>query len=114
MSGLRFDKVAVGLVERVRAAVSDAVPAGVTVGLTVTAPIRMDSKTSVALAEKIRMLLGQRRKSADATATIHGNRVRIRVFKSGSRSAPKVLGFVHNPDTDARLILDVVESILSP
>ena len=112
MGGLRFDKVAVGLVERVRAAVSDAVPPGITVALTVTAPIRMGSKTSAALEEKIRVLLGQRRKASDVTATMQGNRVRIRLIKSDSGSAPQVLGFVHNPGADSRLILDVAGSTL--
>jgi hypothetical protein len=107
-SGLRFDRVAVGLIERVEAAVRDVVPDGIIVGLTVTAPIRVDSKTAAALEERIRALL-RRSKTADVTTTIFGNRVRIRFINVDAAVGPKVIGFVHNPDTDSRLILDVAQ-----
>jgi hypothetical protein len=108
--GLRFDNVAVGLVEHVEAAVRDVVPDGIIVGLTVTAPIRVDSKTAAELGERIRTLLNRRSKAADFTTTIFGNGVRIRFINVDSAPAPKVIGFVHNPDTDSRLILDVAQS----
>ena len=57
---LRFDKVAVGLVSRLQAALGAAVPADRIVMLTVTAPIRQDSKTTAALEDRIRTCLTRR------------------------------------------------------
>ena len=47
---LRFDKVATRLIERLQATLGDTVPDGMTVLLTITAPIRMPSKTAASLA----------------------------------------------------------------
>ena len=103
--GLRFDKVAVRVIERLRSAVADAVPSGTTVVVTITAPIRLPGITTVALKDKIATLL-ERRTPGDVKAAIHGNRVRIRVVKAASRRAPKLVGFVHNPDVDPLPLLD--------
>jgi hypothetical protein len=46
---LRFDRVALGLVRRLHDALHEAVPDGKTVILTITAPIRMPSKTAALL-----------------------------------------------------------------
>ena len=51
--GLRFDKVATRLMERLRAALGETVPDGTTVLLTITAPIRLPSKTAASLEDKI-------------------------------------------------------------
>jgi len=110
---LRFDKVAIGLIDRIEAAVRAEIPAGTTVAFTLTAPIRSDSKTGMAVEEKIRAVLARRGKATDVTASIFENRVRIRLIKPASNGAPKVLGFVHNPDADSRLILDVAQAILA-
>jgi hypothetical protein len=102
---LRFDKVATRLIERVRATLGDAVPDGTTVLLTVTAPIRLASRTATALEEKIRILLARGSSGRDAEETIHGNRVRIRVWRGQSARTAKLIGFVHNPDPDPLLLL---------
>lgn len=109
---LRFDKVATRLMERLQAAVRDEVPAGVTVLVTVTAPIRLASKTAAFLEERTRTLLGRRSHGRDETATIHGNRVRIRVLKGQSNRVPKLIGFVHNPDTDPLLLMNMTRGWL--
>src|SRR5215813_14559689 len=57
---LRFDKVAVRVVEHLRSTLREAVPEGVTVLVTITAPIRLASKTAAALEDKIRALLARR------------------------------------------------------
>ncbi len=49
---LRFDRVATGLVERLRASHGETVPAGVTVLLTLTAPILLPAKTTASLEDK--------------------------------------------------------------
>ena len=104
---LRFDRVATRLVERLHASLADTVPDGVTVLLTITAPIHLPSKTAVALDEKIRTLLERGSPAPDKTLSIHMNRVLIRLVKHESRRAPKVMGFVHNPDSDPLLLLNL-------
>ena len=109
---LRFDKVVIRLVGRLKANLRDAVPDGVTVLVTVTAPIRLAGKTAVALEEKIRALLARKGERPEKKATMHGNRIRIRVENAGSGPASKVIGFVHNPDTDPRIFFDMTRSLL--
>src|SRR6266853_3438510 len=79
---LRFDRTAVGLVRRLQATLAKSVPEGKTVIVTITAPIRQDSKTGVVLEDKIRELLATRR--AQLKATIHGNRIQVRVLTGGA------------------------------
>jgi hypothetical protein len=109
---LRFDKVAVRLVERLQATLREVVPDDVTVLLTITAPIRLPSKSAVALEGKIRVLLAQRPAPREERGTIHGNDIRIRLENTGSKRAPRVIGFVHNSDTDPRVLMDMTRSLL--
>ena len=109
---LRFDKVATRLMERLQAAVGKTVPHGMTVLLTITAPIRLPSKTAAALEDKIRTLLGRRSPGRDEKCTIHGNRVRIRFLRNESERAPKMIGFVHNSDADSLLLLNMTGELL--
>lgn len=105
--GLRFDKVATRVVERLKAALGETVPDGMTVLVTITAPIRLPAKTTTAMDDRIRTLLRRKSLRRDVTDTIHGNRVRIRLLKDQPARAPKLIGFVHNPDSDSRLLLDM-------
>lgn len=109
---LRFDRVALGLVRRLQAALSESVPDGKTVIVTITAPIWLPSKTAAALEDKIRSSLARRSAQREAKETIHGNQIRVRVVKGGSRRASKVIGFVHNPDSDPEVLLDVTQSLI--
>jgi hypothetical protein len=109
---LRFDKVAVRLVEHLQATLREVVPDDVTVLLTITAPIRLPSKSAVALEDKIRVLLVRRPEHREEKGTIHGNYVRIRLEKAGSTPAPRVIGFVHNSGTDPRVLMDMTRSLL--
>ena len=109
---LRFDKVATGLLERLQAALDETVPKGSTVLVTITAPIRLASQTTAALQEKINALLERRTPGRDGQATIHGNRVRIRLLRGQSERAPGMIGFVHNPETDPLLLLDLTDELL--
>ncbi len=110
---LRFDKVVISLMERLQATLSETVPDGMTVLLTVTAPIRLASKTAAALEDKIQTLLGRRSPGRDAKDAIHGNRVRIRLLKHKSERAPKMIGFVHNSDSDPLLLLNMTSELLN-
>jgi hypothetical protein len=48
----------------------------------------------------------------DEKITIHGNRIRIRVLRDASERAPKMIGFVHNPDSDPLLLLNMTRELL--
>ncbi len=109
---LRFDKVATTVIEHLQATLGQTVPAGMTVVVTITAPIRLPSKTAAALEDKIRTLLGRRSPSRGGRDTIHGNRVRIRLLRDGPERAPNVIGFVHNPDSDPLLLLNMTRELL--
>jgi hypothetical protein len=91
--GLRFDKVATRLIERLQATLGETVPDGTTVLLTITAPIRLPSKTAVSLERKIQTLFGRGSPGRDEKDTIHGNRVQIRLLRDESERAPKMIGF---------------------
>lgn len=111
---LRFDKAATRVIERLRGTLAKTVPDGMTVVLTITAPIRVPSKTAGSLEDKIRTLLGRRSPGRDERSTIHGNRVRIRLLRGEAERAPKMVGFVHNSDTDPRLLLNMTGALLEP
>lgn len=111
MPRLRFDKVVVGLMGRLKATLGKIVPDGLTVLLAVTAPIRLPSKTAAALEKKVQALLGRQSAGRDTKRSVHGNRVRIRLLKHKSR-APQLIGFVHNPDSDSLLLLDMTRELL--
>src|ERR1700688_2545174 len=93
---LRFDKVATRLIERLQATLGETVPDGTTVLLTITAPIRLPSKTATSLEDRIQTLLSQGSPGRDEKDTIHGNRIQIRLLRDGSERAPRMIGFVHN------------------
>ena len=110
---LRFDRVAQGLVRRLQAALDESVPEGKTVIVTVTAPIWQAGKTAAALEEMVRTSLASRSARAAVKDEIHGNQVRVRVVKGGSRGMSKVIGLVHNPDRDIEVLLDIMESLIA-
>jgi hypothetical protein len=109
---LRFDRVVLRLVGDLQAALSDAVPDGQAVVVTVTAPIRLPGKTADALTSMIRDRLARRPARIEVADTICGNRVRIRLVKGAPAGTSKLIGFVHNPDTDPDVLLDVTQSLL--
>jgi hypothetical protein len=109
---LRFDKVATGLIEHLRTTLGQTVPDGITVFLTITAPIRLPSKTAASLEDKIQTLLGWGSPGREVQDTIHGNRVQIRLLRDKSERAPKMIGFVHNSDSDPLLLLDMTRELL--
>ena len=109
---LRFDKAVTRLMERLQATLGETVPDGMTVLLTVTAPIRLPSKTAASLEVKIQTLLGRGSPGRDEKDTIHGNRVHIRLLRNESERAPKMIGFVHNSDSDPLLLLHMTGELL--
>ena len=105
---LRFDKVALRLVNGLKASVAQIVPEDRSIIFTVTAPIRHPAKTSAALQDLLSDL-----PAGELRRIIHGNQVRARQVTTDSNGMPKVIGFVHNPESDAGLILDLAERSLS-
>ncbi len=108
--GLRFDKIANRVIERLRGACAEFVPDGTTVVLTLTAPIRLASKTTAVLEDKIRSVIGRR--DRDSRVAIHGNHARIRILRGQSGQAPKMIGFVHNFDTDPVFLLNMAREMI--
>lgn len=76
--------------------------------VTVTAPVRLGGRTAAAIAGRIRDGLGR----GDVSATIHGNRVRLRCIPGVPKQMPRLIGFVHNSETEAGPILDLVQSVV--
>ncbi len=109
---LRFDKAVTRVMERLQATLVEAVPDGMTVLLTITAPIRLPAKTAASLEEKIQTLLGRGSLGRDTKDTIHGNRVRIRLLRNESERAPKLIGFVHNSDSDPLQLFNMTHEML--
>jgi len=110
---LRFDRVALGLVDRLRSALCRSVPDGRTAIVTITAPIRLPSRTAIAMEEKIRKLLATRAAPARLTGTIHGNEIQVHLLKGGTGRTARLIGFVHNPDSDPTILIDLARSLLA-
>lgn len=110
---LRFDRVALGFIARLQAALCEFVPDGQAVILTVTAPIRLPSKTAAALEQEIRACLARRSAPVEVKDTIHGNRIRVRLMKGVPGRMSKVIGFVHNPGSDPEILLDLTRSLIA-
>jgi hypothetical protein len=109
---LRLDRVAVGLVDRLRAALVRVVPDDRTVVVTITAPIWQAAKTAAAMEEQIR--LGLRRRSAGRSAIhVHGNKIQIWILKGGIGLTSKLVGFVHNPDRDPAILIELTRALLA-
>jgi hypothetical protein len=109
---LRFDRVALGLVGSLQTALHEFIPDGHTVILTITAPIRLPAKTAAALEDRIRACLERHSTQTEVKDTIHGNQIRLRLVKGVSRGKSKVIGFVHNPDSDPDVLLGLTQSLL--
>ena len=109
---LRFDRVALRFITGLQAALHEDVPDGDTVIVTVTAPIRLPAKAAAALEDKIRSSLARRSGRVELTESIHGNQIRVRLVRGGPSGASRVIGFVHNPDSDPDVLLDMTQSLL--
>jgi hypothetical protein len=108
---LRFDKVVLGLIGRLQTGLHQAVPDGKTLLVTVTAPIWQPGKTADTLEDRILTSLAHRSTRVELRDTIHGNQVRVRLVTSFSGTS-KVIGFVHNPDSDPEVLLGVSDLLL--
>lgn len=102
---LRFDKVVLRLMADVRSAADHVLPAGTTALITVSAPIRLPAKTAASIVDTVTALQA-RGSTRTRRATVHGNDVGVRLVTHTLARAPKLLGFVHNPDPEPNRLLD--------
>jgi len=109
---LRFDRVVLRLVGAVQTALRGVVPNGVAVVFTLTAPIRLPAKTTDELVSRLRDALTRRSAPVRIKDTIHGNQIRVRLVKGLSPHRAQVIGFVHNPDAEADIIVDLTQALL--
>jgi len=107
--GLRFDRVVVGLLGGLRSYAEKAAPDGMTVLVTISAPIHLPAKTADVLKREIETLISSGTNSASHAAAVNGNSVRLRICRNGSDRIPKLIGFVHNSGSDPALLLDMAE-----
>ncbi len=108
---LRFDRVVLELFARLRRSLIESVPEAVTVLVTVTAPIRLSTKTAAVLIQRIRVLLAKQPARAQFSDIIHDNQVQVRI-RRGAIVAGKVAAFVHNRDSDPSILFDLSETLL--
>jgi hypothetical protein len=105
---LRFDKSFVRLVDGLKASLAEVVPDGQALIITVSAPIKRRARTAAALESLVRGGLPK----AEVRTTIEDNQIRLRRVTGVPARMPRVIGFVHNPESDAGVILAMAEAWL--
>lgn len=109
--GLRFDKVALAFIDDMRRA-GDRVPRGRVLIVTITAPIWQPAKTSAAVHERIHKALAAAPVGLRIDEAIYGNRVCARLAKNGRGYPSNVIAVVHNPETPAALLIELITAFL--
>ena len=107
--GLRFDRVAVQVPDRLQRGADARPHPGASVALTLTAPDRAPGKTAGALQQAMNVLLRTGRPGDGRRVELHGNWTELRLVTRMSARRPSLLGFVHNPDLDGATILALAE-----
>lgn len=106
--GLRFDKVAARLVENLRAIYEQDIPLGKAIIVIVTAPIKLPAKTENDIRVQIDDFLKSKIVPQDKKIIIHQNAVCLRVIETPPKQTIKFVGLVHNPTSDATLLLNLI------
>src|SRR5579872_3474597 len=109
---LRFDKLALRVIHGLKAALNGAVPERAVLVLTITAPIRLGSKTVEALDHDIRAWIADGRTRKEARTAVHGNQVRYRLVHGVAKPTFKVVTFVHNPEPDPDILFGLTQTLL--
>jgi hypothetical protein len=104
--GLRFDRVAVRVLDQLRTYADACAPESVAVILTLTAPIRMPKQVVSALQRELSTLVEDGGHTARNIA-LSGSQARLRLVEGLPKAAPKLLGFVHDPEVDPARIDDL-------
>jgi hypothetical protein len=103
---LRHDKVALRLVEGVKAGLPQEACNARIIVFTVTAPIKHPAKT---IATLVHLLTDVPAKGL--RTIVHGNLVHARRLAGVSSGTAGVFGFVHNPDYEGGFLLDLAEPV---
>lgn len=107
--GLRFDRVVLRLLRDLAQHCDRVAPDGARILVTVSAPIRLPARTVGHLKQRIEALILEGGSPAEEITQVHDNTVGLRLVEAAPGSRPRLLGLVHNPDKDPRLLLDLAE-----
>ena len=110
--GLRFDKTVVRLLSNLRNAVNKHIPQGTSVLLTISAPIKLPSKTESELCQQIIDSLNSEVRHKSQEFVIFQNKISIKVIDIPINQVETFVGFVHNPDRDPKHLLDLATTWL--
>lgn len=103
---LRFDRAVQRLVSRVKSDLDEVVPEGQALLFTVTAPIKVPKRTAVAIVTLAPKVIS----TGKWAGNVHGNQVSLRRLSGVPPRIPRIVGFVHNPESAADEILDIAGS----
>lgn len=104
--GLRFDKVAVRLLNNIRNAINKDIPDGKIVLLAITAPIKLPQKTELEIYEQISDLIITNKQQTSRKFTVFQNKIHIRTIDVSITQAERFVGFVHNTEVDSMQLFD--------
>jgi hypothetical protein len=107
--GLRFDCVATRVLGDLRRFAKGRAPAGTTILLALSAPIRTPAKTVTALQQEIETLLRTAIRRRDRSTVVCGNAVRLRLVERAATGARPLVGLVHNHGIDSSYLLEIAE-----
>lgn len=106
--GLRFDKVAVRLLNNIRNAINKDIPDRTIVLLAITAPIKLPSKAEIEICKKKNELLTTDKQQIGQKHTVFQNNIFIRTIEiSTNKKVERFIGFVHNPKIDSMQLFDI-------
>lgn len=109
---LRFDRGVVRILGRLRAALPERLPRGATAVVTITAPIRLLSRTAATLEEMIGGPVRARSARRPLRKRVHGNQIRMQIMRGSGISTSPLAGFVHNRDSDPGILFDLTRALL--
>lgn len=109
---LCVDKVVTRVTERLQAAAAGCVPNGVTVVVTLTAPIKVASQTVAAIEDTLMALVEHSADEPSASLTGLGNKIQMQFVTHGLKGAPKLITFAHNPATKPALLVNLTREML--
>jgi hypothetical protein len=107
--GLRFDRVVVAVLSKLRSFADSAAPKDVAVLVAITAPILLPAKTLEGLQRGIGELLSGRGPAGDRTAILWGNDTRLRLVARIPQRSPRLIGFVQNRGSTPEALFDLAE-----
>jgi len=105
--GLRFDKVAIRLLTNCRDALVNDIPGNTVVLFTIAAPILLPAKTGTELIKQIRTLMQSCAYDTNNNLIIFQNKIIVRMIRVPRKQDIAMTGFVHNPGSNARQLLDM-------